>query len=74
MSGLPPTDALELAILTLLTDRHPAPVHVDHMARAFAGDDWRAGVEAMLVDGLIHREGDLYLASRAAVRVTELLG
>jgi hypothetical protein len=74
MSGIPTTHALELAILTLLMDRYPAPVHLDEMARAFAGDDWRAGVEAMLVDGLIHREGDLYLASRAAVRITQLTG
>jgi hypothetical protein len=74
MSNLSLTDALELALLTLLIDRHPAPVHRDELARAFVGDDWPASVETMLVDGLIHREGDLYLTSRAALRVAELLG
>jgi hypothetical protein len=74
MSGIPRPDPLELALLALLIDRHPAPVHRDDVARAFAGDDWQATVEAMLADGLIHREGQLYLASRAATRVVELLG
>jgi hypothetical protein len=73
MSGLPPPDPLELALLTLLIDRHPAPVHREDLARAFVGDDWPASVASMLDDGLIHREGDLYLVSRAAVRVVELL-
>jgi hypothetical protein len=74
MATSPQTDALELAMVTLLIDRHPAPIHGDELRRAFAGDDWPAAVEGMLVDGLLHREGDLYLASRAAVRLTELLG
>jgi hypothetical protein len=74
MSGTAPQDPLELALLTLLIDRHPAPVHRDALARAFVDDDWPASVEAMLADGLIHREGDLYLVSRAATRVVELLG
>jgi hypothetical protein len=74
MSGIPPPDPLELAILTLLIDRHPAPVHRDELARGFADDDWPATVESLLADGLIHREGDLYLVSRAATRVVELLG
>jgi hypothetical protein len=74
MSGIAPQDPLELALLTRLIDRHPAPVHRDDLARAFAGDDWPASLEAMLADGLIHREGDLYLVSRAATRVVELLG
>jgi hypothetical protein len=74
MSGIPPPDPLELAILTLMIDRHPAPVHRDDLARAFTGDDWPPTVATMLADGLIHREGDLYLVTRAAIRTAEVLG
>jgi hypothetical protein len=67
-------DTLELAILTFVLDRHPAPVHRDEMARAFEADDWTSGVAVLRSDGLLHREGDIYLASRASVRAAELLG
>jgi hypothetical protein len=74
MSGLLPTDALDLAILTLLIERHPSPVHGDELARAFANEDWPTSIAALLSDGLLHREGSLYLASRPAIRAAELLG
>jgi hypothetical protein len=74
MASTSTTDAIELAILTLMIDNHPAPVHREYLGRAFAGDDWPASVEAMLADGLVHREGELFLVSRAAVRVVEMLG
>ena len=65
--------ALEAAILTLLLARHPAPVHAEELARAFAGDDWHSAVAALEVDGALHREGRLHLPTRAAVRVSRLL-
>lgn len=74
MPAPPPIHALEVAILTLLIDRYPAPVHRDEMARAFEGDDWAASASSLVVDGLMHRVCDLYLASRAAARAAELLG
>jgi len=67
-------DVLELAILTFVLDRHPAPVHRDELARAFTGDDWRTAVTGLSADGLLHQEGRLYLASRASVRALELFG
>lgn len=70
----PGPDVLERALLTLVLDRHPAPVHEDELARAFAGDDWRSAVSSLAADGAVHREGALHLASRAAVRVAQLLG
>jgi hypothetical protein len=78
MFGYVPADApfrdqLELALLTLLLSRHPAPVHAEELARAFAGDDWEAAVSALAGDGVIHREGRLHLLSRPALRVTQLL-
>lgn len=66
--------ALETALLTLVLERHPAPVHRDDLARAFATDDWRSSVTALIADGLLHEEGALLVASRAAVRAADLLG
>jgi hypothetical protein len=66
-------EAMEAAVLTMVLHRHPAPVHADDLARAFAGDDWEAAVAGLLADGLLHREGALHLASRSSVRVSELL-
>lgn len=66
-------DALETALVSLILSRHPALVHADELARAFAGDDWQAAASALVADGLIHRENRLYAPTRAAVRMTELL-
>ena len=66
-------DPIEIALVTLLLSRHPAPVHAEELARAFAGDDWETAASSLAGDGVIHREGKLYLVSRAALRVTQLL-
>ncbi len=69
----PTLDPLEVAVLTYLLARHPAPVHADELARAFAGDDWETAEAALRADGVLHRESRLYVLSRPAVRVSELL-
>lgn len=73
MFAVMPPDALEAALVTFILARHPAPVHADELARAFAGEDWEAAVTALQDDGVLHREGRLHLASRAAVRLSRLL-
>jgi hypothetical protein len=70
----PPQDILDTAVLSVVLERHPAPVHRDDLARAFAPDDWTSSVVALIADGLLHGEGDLILASRAAIRAHDLLG
>ena len=64
---------LDAAVLALVLARHPAPVHRDELRRVFAGEDWRTSARALTDDGLVHREGRLLVASRAAVRARELL-
>lgn len=66
-------DALDTAVLAHVLDRHPAPVHRDDLARVFLADDWHSSVSALRADGVLHREGALYLASAAAVRTSQLL-
>jgi hypothetical protein len=66
-------EAIDAALLALILERHPAPVHEADLGRAFAGDDWAASLSALAADGVLYREGALVLASRAAVRVGELL-
>lgn len=70
VAGVPDLDA---AVLALVLARHPAPVHRDELRRAFAGEDWRSSARSLADDGLVHREGRLLLASRAATRARELL-
>lgn len=67
-------DVIETAVLSLFLHRHPAPVHKDELARAFAEDDWEAAIAGLVGDGVIHRQGALYIASRPVVRGAELLG
>ena len=74
MPASPHPDVLDTAILTLVLERHPAPVHGDDLARAFSSDDWRSSLSGLIADGLLHHEGTLVLASRAAVRAAALLG
>jgi hypothetical protein len=69
-----PQDILDTAVLSVVLERHPAPVHRDDLARAFAPDDWASSVVALTADGLLHHDGALVLASRAAVRAHDLLG
>jgi hypothetical protein len=66
-------DALDLAVFTYILTRHPAPTHQEAVARAFVGDDWPSSMSALCREGLLHREGALYLATSAAVRAGELL-
>lgn len=66
-------DALDAAVLAYVLARHPGPVHRDDLAHAFAGQDWRSSLSALQADGVLHREGELQLASAAAVRVSQLL-
>lgn len=70
----PESDSLDAAVLHWVLQRHPAPVHREEFGHAFAGDDWPASTSSLVADGVLHREGGLYLASRASVRVSELLG
>ncbi len=74
MPSSPHPDVLDLALLTLVLERHPAPIHGDDLARAFSSDDWHTSLTGLIADGLLHHEGTLVLASRAAVRAAELLG
>lgn len=74
MPCLADPDPLDTAVLALVLERHPAPVHRNELMLAFEGDDWPSAVSALVADGILHREGALHLASRAAVRVAELLG
>ena len=67
-------ETIDMAVLALVLERHPAPVHEADLGRAFAGDDWAASLSALVADGVLHRAGSLLLASRAAVRVGQLLG
>lgn len=66
-------DALDAALLLCVLDHYPAPVHRDDLAHAFAGDDWASSAAALEADGILYREGALHLATRAAVRMSELL-
>ena len=76
MSASPPDPpalgALDLAVLSFVLALHPAPVHRSVLERAFSGEDWPSSVSALRVDGLLHREGELLLVSRAAARFDEL--
>jgi hypothetical protein len=69
-----PSDILDAAILSVVPERHPAPVHRDDLARAFAPDDWPSSVTVLVADGLLHSAGELIVASRAAARGRDLLG
>lgn len=66
-------DALDAAVLTYVLARHPGPVHRDDLARAFGDHDWRSSLSALQADGVLHREGELQIASAAAVRTSRLL-
>jgi DNA-binding HxlR family transcriptional regulator len=74
--------AVESAVLQLLLALHPAQVSFDELLREIGGGECdfaqRDGLERALRDlaaaGLLHRNGNLVLPSRAAVRCDELLG
>ncbi len=74
--------AVEGAVLRLLLELHPALIAFEELLREIAAGaadfGQRDALERALRDlaaaGLLHRNGDLVLPSRAAVRCDELLG
>jgi hypothetical protein len=73
--------ATEAAVLLHLLDLHPAQLSFEELLREIAADPGdfaqRDAVERAVRDlaasGLLHRNGELLLASRAALRCDELL-
>jgi len=73
---------VEGAVLRLLLELHPALIAFEELLREIAAGaadfGQRDALERALRDlaaaGLLHRNGDLVLPSRAAVRCDELLG
>ena len=73
--------ATETAVLGRLLDLHPVLVTIDELVREIAVDagDFAArdaverAVQDLAAAGLLHRNGDLVLPSRAALRLDELL-
>jgi hypothetical protein len=74
-------EIFEAAVLQLLLSLHPAPVTFDELLRMMAADkaDFaqrdpvEQAVDELVACGLAHRNGELLIASRAAVRCDELL-
>jgi hypothetical protein len=74
--------AAESAVLGMLLELHPAPISFEELLREIAGgpadfaqrDALGRAVRELAAAGLLHRNGDLVLPSRAAVRFDELLG
>jgi MoxR-like ATPase len=74
--------ATESAVLQHVLSLHPSPIALDDLIRELAdGEDSfgaRDAVERAVRDlagcGLLHRNGSLVLASRAALRFDQLLG
>jgi hypothetical protein len=73
--------AVEAAILQLLLAMHPAQVTFGELLRMLTMDEADFGqrdtaeraVEELSAAGLVHRNGDVLLLSRAAVHCDELL-
>lgn len=72
---------VEGAVLRLLLELHPALICFEELLREIAAgpadfaqrDALERAVRDLAATGLLHRNGDLVLASRAAVRLDELL-
>jgi hypothetical protein len=72
---------VEGAVLRLLLELHPAPISFEELLREIAAgaadfaqrDALERAVRDLAATGLLHRNGDLVLPSRAAVRFDELL-
>lgn len=67
-------DTIDSAVLDWVRVRHPAPVHVADLARAFEGDDWQTSVSGLIVAGAFYQEGSLLIISDCTLRVSELSG
>ncbi len=74
--------ATEAAVLGQLLDLHPVQVTLDELVREIAAspedfaerDAVERAVQDLTAAGLLHRNGDIVLPSRAALRLNELLG
>lgn len=74
--------ALEAAVLSQLLALHPVQLTLAELVREVAGeaagfeqsDAVERAVRQLTAAGLAHRNGDVVLASRAALRMDELLG
>lgn len=72
----------EAAVLRLLLHLQPAPLTVEELwlevggdSPGFAGrDEFERALRDLAAAGLLHRSGDLVIASRAAQRFDQLLG
>lgn len=75
-------EAIEAAVLRQLLALHPVQLTLEELQREIAGDedDFAArdaverAVHTLAATGLVHRNGELVLPSRAALRLDELLG
>jgi hypothetical protein len=69
-----PEDVLEHGVLHYVLSEHPAPVIFDELVRGMWEERFivEDAVKQLIADGLLHRLGDLVLATRAAVRFDEL--
>jgi len=73
--------AVEAAVLRLLLELHPAPICFEELLREIAAgtadfaqhDALERALRDLAASGLLHRNGDFVLPSRAAVRFDELL-
>jgi hypothetical protein len=73
--------AIEAAVLQLLLALYPAQVTFEELLRMMTMDETDFGqrdtaeqaVEELAASGLMHRNGDLLIPSRAAVRCDQLL-
>jgi hypothetical protein len=73
---------IEAAVLRQLLALHPIQLTLTELSREVAGDPGdfaltdavERAVQELAAAGLVHRNGDLVLPSRAALRCEELLG
>ena len=82
--GVPPValaDVLAAAVLGLLIVEHPAQLSVAELARHFSdpltpvpGEEVSDALADLVGDGLVHRSGEFYFATRAAVRAEYFRG
>lgn len=74
--------AIEAAVLRQLLALYPVQLTVEELNREIAGEEGdfaladavQRAVRELAAAGLVHRNGDVVLPSRAALRLDELLG
>lgn len=75
-------EAIEAAVLRQLLALHPVQLTLDELSREIGGegadftsrDAVERAVRELAAAGLVHRNGEVVLPSRAALRLDELLG